>query len=217
MGDGKTAHGRMITEQLASRGIVDVRVLDAMASVPRERFIEAGQADIAYADRPIPIDAGQTISQPYIVALMAQAAAIEPTDRVLEIGAGSGYGAAVLARLAARVWTIERHPRLARRAGAMIAELGLSNVTVLRGDGSLGWPPAAPFNVIIVTAVAPDTPEPLRRQLAIGGRLIIPIGRIDGPQRLIRIVRKDENTFKQEDIAPVAFVPLIGAHAFGEH
>jgi protein-L-isoaspartate(D-aspartate) O-methyltransferase len=205
---------RMITEQLVERGITDERVLEAMRETPRERFVDPELASEAFLDKALPMIHGQTISQPYIVALMAQQAAIQATDRVLEVGAGSGYGAAILGRLAARVWTIERVPQLSRRAGVIVATLGLSNVTVLRGDGSLGWPAAAPFNAIIVTAAAPEAPASLRQQLAVGGRLIIPIGSPDGQQRLVKIVRKDAETFEQEDICPVAFVPLIGENGY---
>ncbi len=205
---------RMVAQQIAGRGITDSRVIEAMRVVPRQRFVDQDVVEDAYSDAALPMMQGQTISQPYIVAQMAQAAAIQPTDRVLEIGAGSGYGAAVLGRLAARVWTMERVPQLARRAGVIVAELGLSNITVLRGDGSLGWAPAAPFDAIIVTAAAPEAPDSLRRQLAVGGRLIIPIGLKEGPQRLVRILRKDAMNFEQEDLGSVAFVPLIGEQGF---
>ncbi len=211
MRDHASSRERMVVEQLEARGIVDARVLEAMRSVPREKFLEAEQADEAYVDRPLPISCEQTVSQPYTVARMAQVAAISPADRVLEVGAGSGYGAAILGKLASRVWSIERAPKLARRAGAVIAELGFSNVTVLRGDGTRGWPPAAPFDAIVVTAAAPDVPPALRDQLAIGGRLIIPIGRAEAPQRLVKIVRKGPQDFEQEDLGSVAFVPLVGS------
>ena len=214
MSDVNQARERMVAEQIVGRGISDPRVIEAMSEVCRERFVDPDNRADAFADLALPMMQGQTISQPYIVALMAQAADIKPTDRVLEIGAGSGYGAAVLGRLAARVWTIERVPQLARRAGVVVAELGLSNITVLRGDGSTGWAPAAPFDAIIVTAAAPEAPESLRQQLAIGGRLIIPIGIKEGPQRLVKIVRKDAASFEQEDIGPVAFVPLVGEQGF---
>lgn len=206
------ARARMVAEQIEARGIDDPRVLEAMRSVPRERFVDVEQAANAFADAPVPMAQGQPISQPYIVALMARAAAIKPTDRVLEIGAGSGYGAAVLGRLAARVWSIERVPQLARRAGVNISELGMSNVTVLRGDGSNGWVPAAPFDAIIVTAAAEAAPATLRQQLTIGGRLVIPIGPRDGGQTLTLITRTGADTFEEKALADVSFVPLIGEH-----
>jgi len=209
MDDAQIARDQMITQQLISRGIVDARVIEAMRQTPRERFVPRELSSEAYADRALPIAEDQTISQPYIVALMAQAAAISPEDRLLEVGAGSGYGAAVLSHLAARVWSIERLPRLARRAGASIAELGLANVTVLRGDGAAGWAPAAPFNVIIVTAAATKVPDALLQQLAPDGRLIIPIGPPEGPQRLLKMTRSPSGGFQQEDLGAVAFVPLI--------
>ncbi len=210
------AREQMIEEQLQKRGIVDVRVLEAFRRAPRERFVDPEQQSLAYCDRALPIMDGQTISQPYVVALMLSAAAIEPRDRVLEIGAGSGYSAALLGHLAQRVWTMERHGRLARFAGARIAELGLANVTVLRGDGTLGWPPAAPFDAILATASGPAVPEPLRLQLAIGGRLIAPVGADQSSQRLIRTVRRTASDFSEEDLGPVSFVPLVGAHGFAE-
>jgi protein-L-isoaspartate(D-aspartate) O-methyltransferase len=208
------ARDRMVAEQISGRGITDPRVLEAMRQVPRERFVDPEQSVHAFDDESLPMAHGQTISQPYIVALMAQAAAIKPTDRVLEVGAGSGYGAAILGRLAQRVWSIERVPQLARRAGVMISELGLSNVTVLRGDGTLGWIPAAPFDAIVVTAAAPEPPDALLKQLTIGGRLIIPVGPRDGTQRLLRVTRTGGDSFEREEIATVHFVPLIGENGY---
>ena len=209
MTDTREAREHMVSEQLQSRGITDARVLQAMRDVPRERFVEAEFVDDAYADRPLPIPEGQTISQPYIVALMAQAAAIAPGQRVLEVGAGSGYGAAVLSHLAARVWSVERNPRLARLAGAHIAELGRANVTVLRADGANGWAPAAPFDAIVVTAAGPEVPQALKDQLAIGGRLIIPVGDPGGTQVLRKITRVAIQDWREENLEPVHFVPLV--------
>jgi protein-L-isoaspartate(D-aspartate) O-methyltransferase len=143
-----------------------------------------------------------------------QAAQIKPSDRVLEIGAGSGYGAAVLSHLAQRVWSIERHPRLARMAGSRIAELGRANVTVLRADGTNGWPPAAPFDAIIVTAGGPAVPEPLKEQLNVGGRLIIPVGAHEGLQNLMKVTRISAAEWIEEDLGPVQFVPLVGEHGW---
>ena len=205
---------RMVAEQIEPRGVSDPRVLQAMRQVPRERFVDPDFADHAYEDRPLPIAEGQTISQPVIVALMAQAAQIKPSDRVLEIGAGSGYGAAVLSELAMRVWSIERHPKLARMAGSRIAELGRSNVTVLRADGTNGWPPAAPFDAIIVTAGGPVVPEPLKQQLSVGGRLIIPIGSQGGAQKLMKVTRVSAAEWIEEDLGAVQFVPLVGEHGW---
>ncbi len=199
----------MVTEQIEARGVSDPRVLQAMRDVPRERFVDPDYADHAYEDRPLPIAEGQTISQPFIVALMAQAGAIKPTDRVLEIGSGSGYGAAVLSQLAARVWSIERHPKLARMAGSRIAELGRANVTVLRADGTNGWPPAAPFDAIIVTAGGPVVPEALKQQLGVGGRLIIPVGPHGGVQQLMKVTRVSTAEWIEEDLGAVQFVPLV--------
>jgi protein-L-isoaspartate(D-aspartate) O-methyltransferase len=204
----------MVAQQIEARGITDPRLLAVMREIPRERFVAPDSGEDAYEDRPLPIQEGQTISQPYIVALMCDAAKLTPASRVLEIGAGSGYSAAVLSRLVSRVWTIERNPRLARFAGARIAELGMANVTVLRADGTLGWPPAAPFDAIIVTAGGPEVPDTLKQQLLIGGRLIMPVGSPDAPQQLVRVVRTGEQEFTQEVLADVQFVPLIGEHGW---
>jgi len=200
---------RMVGEQIEPRGVTDPRVLQAMRQVPRERFVDPDQADHAYEDRPLPIAEGQTISQPFIVALMLQAAGIKPSDRVLEIGSGAGYGAAVLSELAMRVWSIERHPKLARMAGSRIAELGRANVTVLRADGSNGWPPAAPFDAIIVTAGGPVIPEALKQQLSVGGRLIIPVGPYGEVQKLMKVTRASAAEWIEEDLGAVQFVPLV--------
>lgn len=216
MNEAALAREQMVFEQLEQRGIRDPRLLDAMRKVPRERFVDVETSGEAYGDHSLPIGEGQTISQPWIVAHMIQSAAIEPRDRVLEIGAGSGYSAAILGHLANRVWTIERQARLARFSGQRIAMSGLANVTVLRGDGTLGWPPAAPFDAILVTAAAPRVPDPLRRQLAIEGRLVLPTGEEPESQRLTRIVRHGADEFSEEDLGRVAFAPLIGEHGFPE-
>lgn len=216
MSDRARERERMVETQIASRGIRDARVLDAMRAVLREAFVPEHLSDLAYEDGPLPIGEGQTISQPYIVALMAEAAAIGPGDRVLEIGAGSGYGAAVLSRLAGSVHAIERHGALARAAGERLGWLGYANVSIREGDGTLGWPEAAPFDAILVTAVGPEVPERLSRQLAPGGRLVMPVGRRAGGQRLLRLTRRDETVFDETDLGFVSFVPLIGAHAYRE-
>jgi protein-L-isoaspartate(D-aspartate) O-methyltransferase len=183
--------------------------------VPRERFVSDALAEFAYEDTPLPIEAGQTISQPYIVAHMIEAAEVQPGDRVLEIGAGSGYAAAVMSRIADRVHTIERHPDLAEIARRRFAALGYDNVEVLVGDGTLGWPEAQPFDAILAAAGGPSIPQPLRKQLAVGGRLVIPVGPTD-QQELVRLTRVSERNYEEEKIGDVRFVPLIGAHGWAE-
>jgi protein-L-isoaspartate(D-aspartate) O-methyltransferase len=204
----------MVDHQIAARGVTDTAILDAMRTVPREAFVPADLAAFAYDDRPLPIEAGQTISQPYIVALMIEAAAIRPGDHVLEIGAGSGYAAAVVSRIAARVHAVERHAELADLARARMARLGYRNVVIRAADGTCGWPDQAPFDAILVSAGGPDIPEPLCAQLAIGGRLVMPVGAADW-QRLIRVTRQGGNAYREEDLAGVSFVPLVGAHGWG--
>jgi len=207
---------RMVRRQIASRGIDDRRVLAAMETVPREAFLPDAMREFAYEDTPLPIEEGQTISQPYIVARMAEAAHVGPTDRVLEIGAGSGYAAAVLGELAQRVFTIERHPALADLARARLRQLGYDNVEVRTGDGTLGWPEHAPFDAIIATAAGPRIPDTLRAQLAIGGRLVMPIGKTRLSQKLIRLTRTGPEIWHQEEIEEVRFVPLIGEQGWAE-
>lgn len=200
---------RSMAASLARRGVADARVLDAMARTPRERFVsEAFRAD-AYADGPLPIGGGQTISQPLVVALMAEAAAIGSDDVVLEVGAGSGYAAAVLGLLAARVIAIERDPALARAAAERLSTLGLGDVEVVCGDGALGRPDAAPFDAIIVSAAPSSVPSALKEQLAIGGRLVVPVGRQRGVQTLMKISRVSEVEFREENLGGVRFVPLV--------
>jgi protein-L-isoaspartate(D-aspartate) O-methyltransferase len=207
---------RMVDVQIARRGVRNPHVLEAMRRVPREKFVPAELSEFAYEDSPLPIEAGQTISQPYIVAAMLEAAELKPGDRVLEIGAGSGYAAAVASIIADQVYTIERHPELARIASERLAELGYDNVEVRVGDGTRGWPEARPFDAIIVTAGGPRIPEPLREQLAIGGRLVIPIGESQRSQRLVKLTRTSETDYEEEDLGDVAFVPLIGTHGWTE-
>lgn len=202
----------MISLHLRARGISDERVLAAMAEVPREEFVPEAARRNAYADRPLAIEEGQTISQPFIVAIMAQAAAVEEHDRVLEIGAGSGYGAAVLGRLAEKVDSIERHPRLAGSAAERMARLGYDNVHIHTADGTLGLAAEAPFDVIIVTAAGPRVPEPLVEQLAPSGRLVMPLEQRFGHQQLVLVTREDDGTVAQQDLLGVAFVPLVGEH-----
>ena len=192
------------------RDIRDPRVLDAAGQVRRETFLPAELAGFAYGDRPLPIADGQTISQPYIVALMAQAAGIGSGDRVLEVGTGSGYAAAILSLLAAEVFTIERHAGLGEEAGARLARLGFANVQVKIGDGTLGWPEAAPFDAILVAAGGPSVPDSLKAQLAPGGRLVMPVGGRGTDQRLIRLTRARDGGAREKDLGGVSFVPLVG-------
>lgn len=201
---------RMVRAQLIERGITDPRVLQAMASVPRERFIDPDLAPHAYEDRALPIAEHQTISQPYIVALMAQALCLGPEDRVLEIGAGSGYAAAVMSLIAAEVTAIERHAALAESARVRLADLGFDRVRILIADGTLGAPDLAPFDAISVAAGGPHISEPLFRQLAIGGRLVMPVGESRDEQHLVRIMRTGENSFARDSLGLVQFVPLVG-------
>ncbi len=205
----------MIDRHLRDRGIEDPRVLAAMAAVPREAFVAPELAAFAYDDRPLPIAAGQTISQPYIVALMAEALQLRPGDRVLEIGTGSGYGAAVLAHLASHVDTIERLPSLADTARARLAALGHANVFVRCGDGTLGWIEHAPYDGIVVTAAGPGLPPTLCDQLAVGGRLVMPVGSRDD-QELVRLTRVAAHDYRREELGGVIFVPLVGAQGWAD-
>jgi protein-L-isoaspartate(D-aspartate) O-methyltransferase len=201
---------RMVAEEIAARGVADPLVLDAMRAVPREDFVPADLAEYAYEDGPLPIGHGQTISQPYIVAVMTAAARVRPGDRVLEIGTGSGYGAAVLSEIAGEVYTVERIEGLADSARDRLAALGYGNVHVRCGDGTLGWAEHAPFDAIIVTAGGPTVPRALLDQLKPGGRLVMPLGSELRAQRLIRRTRTGPETYTQDDLEWVAFVPLIG-------
>jgi protein-L-isoaspartate(D-aspartate) O-methyltransferase len=201
---------RMVAEQLAARGLEDPFVLEAMRAVPREDFVPADLAEYAYEDGPLPIGHGQTISQPYIVAVMTAAARVRPGDRVLEIGTGSGYGAAVLSKIAGEVYTVERIEGLADSARERLAALGYGNVHVRCGDGTLGWAEHAPYDAIIVTAGGPTVPRALLDQLKPGGRLVMPLGSEPRAQRLIRRTRTGPETYTQDDLEWVAFVPLIG-------
>ncbi len=198
----------MVRKQIEARGVRDARVLDAMRSVPRHRFVPESQRGYAYDDRPLPIGEGQTISQPYIVALMTELAGVKPGDTVLEVGTGSGYQAAVLAQMGVKVYSIEIVEPLARRAKAVLDELGYGKrVELRRGDGYAGWPEHAPFDAILVTAAPPKIPEPLKQQLVVGGRLVIPVGKHF--QSLLRITRTKDG-FREESVIPVRFVPMTG-------
>jgi protein-L-isoaspartate(D-aspartate) O-methyltransferase len=201
---------QMVEQQIRGRGIRDPAILAAMAEVPRELFVVPEYRAQAYDDTPLPIPAGQTISQPYVVALMIEALQLTMADRVLEIGTGSGYAAAVLSRIAREVYTVERHQELVMYARERFLELGYHNVKVHHGDGTLGWPEHAPYNGIVVAAGGPQIPLSLRQQLAPGGRMLIPVGRHRERQQLVRITRHNEGHFKQEKLGHVRFVPLIG-------
>lgn len=205
---------RMVETQIVSRGVYDRRVLEAMRSVPRHVFVPPEHRYLAYADGALPIGSGQTISQPYIVALMTELLELKGDEKVLEIGTGSGYQAAVLSTLAREVHTIERHAGLARYAARLLEDLKIANVQVHVGDGTLGFPEAAPFAAIVVTAAAPDVPQALFDQLEDGGRLVIPVGH-HGDQYLERW-RRQGDKYIYEDILAVAFVPLIGAQGWKE-
>lgn len=193
---------------LRSRGVTDTRVLSAMERIDRKAFITGIFTERAYEDMPLPIACGQTISQPSVVALMTEALDIGPRDKVLEVGTGSGYQAAILSQLARRVYTVERHRTLARAAQKLFDELGLTNVTAMVADGSHGLPEIAPFDRIIVTAAAEDPPGPLLAQLRLGGIMVVPVGQSDTVQKLIRVVRL-ETGYEYEELRAVRFVPLV--------
>ena len=214
-GNGQAAaeqRAQMVMRQLAERGIQDIRVLEAMGEVPRERFVAGDVRHLAYEDCALPIAEGQTISQPFMVAAMCEALRLHGPETVLEIGTGSGYAAAVLSRLVRRVISIERHPALAERAAALLRDLGYTNVEVYLGDGSRGWPAAAPYDAITVAAGAPTIPEALTQQLRDEGRLLIPVGE-PRQQVLLRLTRTGDRLW-QEELMPCVFVPLIGAQGW---
>jgi len=202
--------------QIVRRGIRDPNVLEAMRCVPREAFVEPGYEEFAYEDGPLPIGEGQTISQPYIVALMIDAAEIKPGDNVLEVGAGSGYATAVISQIARRVYAIERHSSLGKAARFRFERLGYKNIELRVADGTKGWPEAAPFDAILVSAGGPEVPRALKAQLAIGGRLIIPVGAEASSQSLRKVTRVSANDFEEENLGGVMFVPLIGEQGWTE-
>jgi len=210
MVDFARQRSEMVDRQIAGRGVRSSSVLEAMKKVPRELFLPKEMREFAYDDSPLPIAARQTISQPYIVALMTEALNVRAGERVLEIGTGSGYAAAVLGEVADQVYTVERVEELAKSAAAILDKLGYANVHVIHADGTLGWGPAAPYDAIIVAAGGPEVPASLKRQLKVGGRLVIPVGSDPRAQELVRVTRVSENEFKSEDIADVRFVPLVG-------
>jgi protein-L-isoaspartate(D-aspartate) O-methyltransferase len=200
---------RMVENQVRARGVKDERVLNAMASVPREAFVPDIHRALAYADAPLPIGEGQTISQPYIVAFMLEALALAGEEKVLEIGSGSGYAAAVLALCCKEVFAIERIKALALASAETLKTIGIENVRIRVDDGTQGWPDEAPFDAILVSAGTPKIPETLQAQLAIGGRMVIPLGASPRAQELLRLKRVSETEFTREEIAEVRFVPLI--------
>jgi len=200
----------MVERQLRQRGITDPDILAAFHAVPREAFISGEYAHLAYGDHPLPIEAGQTISQPYIVALMIEAAAIKPGDKVLEVGSGSGYAAAVISRIAASVVGIERQHDLVEIARERLTRLGYDNVDIVEGDGTKGWPDRAPYDAILAAASGSHVPEPLIDQLKPGGRLVMPLGGPGWVQRLVRVTKQPDGSLMESDLGAVRFVPLIG-------
>jgi protein-L-isoaspartate(D-aspartate) O-methyltransferase len=205
----------MVQTQLKVRDIKDEAVINSMLTIPRHMFVKEDKQAYAYYDTPLKIDAGQTISQPYIVALMAQALGLKASDKVLEIGTGSGYSAAILSRMAEYIYTIERHDVLAHLAKERFKNLGYKNIEVHVGDGTLGWPEKAPFDAILITAGGPVIPDSLIDQLAIGGRLVIPVGNKE-QQKLTRVKKTATNKLIEENLGSVCFVPLIGTEGWGE-
>ena len=203
---------RMVVDQLIGRDIRDQRVLEAMRTVPRHAFVPGDYRHLAYSDGPLPIGEGQTISQPYIVALMTQLLSLEGHEKVLEVGTGSGYQAAILAYLVAEVHTIERHAQLADNARALLTDLGYKNVHIHLGDGSQGWFAAAPYDAVIVTAAAPEVSPLLLEHLAEGGRLVIPVG--GRFNQLLQLWRRKDDAFTHDELTPVAFVPLMGKYGW---
>lgn len=213
MRDFTIARRRMVEDQVIDRGVKDRRVIDAMLKVPRHKFVEEALEGKAYQDAPLPIGDKQTISQPYMVAVMSEALALNGSEKVLEIGTGSGYQAAVLALLADRIFSLERIPSLARRARKVLDGCGFSKVNIRVADGTQGWQDMAPFDAIVVTAGAPEVPQDYLDQLAVGGRLIIPVGDRNS-QVLMRITRTTEATYQEEQMLGCRFVPLIGRHGW---
>jgi len=210
MTDFSREREEMVERQLKRRGITEPHILDAFRQVPREAFVAGNNAHLAYGDHPLPIEAGQTISQPYIVALMIQSAAIKGGDRVLEVGAGSGYAAAVISRMAGQVVAIERQHDLVEVARQRLGRLGYENVEIVEGDGTRGWPDVAPYDSILAAASGSHVPRALIEQLAPGGRLVMPVGDPGRVQQLIKVTKNDDGTLVQQDLCSVRFVPLIG-------
>jgi protein-L-isoaspartate(D-aspartate) O-methyltransferase len=205
-GDRADERERMVRTQIEARGVKDARVLAAMRAVPRHLFVLPSFAGRAYDDSALPIAEGQTISQPYIVAVMTEAAHVDPDDVVLEVGTGSGYQAAVLSHLVAHVYSIEIVPALARASTTLLAAEGYANVTVREGDGYAGWPEHAPFDAILVTAAPPEIPSALREQLKVGGRMVVPVGEND---QYLRVITRTDDGFTEATLMPVRFVPMV--------
>ncbi len=214
MKETELARLAMVREQIIKRGINDAAVIKAMQTVPRHKFIGENSLSQAYEDHPLPIGDGQTISQPYMVALMTQCLELKGGERVLEVGTGSGYQAAILAEIAKEVYSIERFADLARKAEAVLSELNYSNVKIKIDDGTAGWSEAAPFDGIIVTAAAPDVPTSLVRQLAEGGKLVIPVG--GKFMQTLSVFKKEGEELRQKDICGCVFVPLVGGEGWGD-
>jgi protein-L-isoaspartate(D-aspartate) O-methyltransferase len=206
----------MVERQLRRRGIVEQPILEAFRAVPREAFVDNAHSHLAYGDHPLPIEAGQTISQPYIVALMIQAAEVGPADRVLEVGAGSGYAAAIISRIAERVVAIERQHELVAVARERLKRLGYDNVEIVEGDGTLGWPQAAPYDAILAAASGSHVPHALLEQLAPHGRIVMPLGDPRSAQELVKVTRQADGKFQHKSLGGVRFVPLIGEQGWRE-
>jgi protein-L-isoaspartate(D-aspartate) O-methyltransferase len=213
--DQRIRRERMVSRLLQGRGVDDPKVLEAMREIPRHLFVEEALAAKAYGDHALPIGSGQTISQPIMVARMAQLLEVRPTDAILEIGTGSGYQASVLSRLAHRVYTVERLPELSGRARKLVRSLGIENVHFKVFDGTYGWSEFGPYDGILVTAATPQVPEPLLEQLREGGRLVVPVG--GAGEQVLSLLRKiGPSRFAEEEHGPVAFVPLVGRYGFGK-
>ena len=216
MTDFATLRETMIERHIAGRGIRDAAILDAFRQVPREEFVAEVHQPSAYDDHPLPIEAGQTISQPYIVALMIAAAGIGPGDTVLEVGAGSGYAAAVISRIARRVIAVERHHELVEIARGRMRRLGYHNVEIVEGDGTRGWPDGAPYDAVVAAASGSHLPATLIAQLVPGGRLVMPIGDPGWVQELVKVTRQEDGILTRENLGGVRFVPLIGDEGWNE-
>jgi protein-L-isoaspartate(D-aspartate) O-methyltransferase len=216
MSDFKTLRERMVNHQIAARGLDDPHLLAAFRAVPREEFVSTDHADYAYQDSQLPIESGQTISQPYIIALTIYAAGIARGSKVLEVGAGSGYAAAVIGQIADQVIAVERHHRLVELAQERMMRLVYDNVRIVEGDGTLGWQEEAPFDAIVAAASGSHVPKSWIAQLKPGGRIVMPIGNPHGAQSLVKVTKQEDGTLKHEDLGSVRFVPLIGAEGFSE-